>query len=126
MKRKALLVGAIGLFAAAGFVTGCKNPVRALERKTILKRIWSLTSLMGVYSETGIAAQPQRTENYWRAEPAAVLARVVSPGPAKGSVLHYDGAISRCTFQRQHLVFATDMCPKSPLSIRCAGSKHVW
>lgn len=42
-----------------------------------------------MYSETGIAATPQQTEIFWRAEPPAVLARVVSAGPAQGSLLHY-------------------------------------
>lgn len=80
-------------FAACCMVTipsaGCKNPVRTLERKTILKRMWSLTSLKGAYTETGISKAPQQTEIFWQAEPPAVLARVVSAGQTKGNLLHY-------------------------------------
>jgi hypothetical protein len=63
----------------------CKNPVRELERKTILKRMWSLASFSGVYTETGIGSKPQSTKILWRAEPPAVLATAIN----NGDVLHY-------------------------------------
>ncbi|MFZ5629965.1 MAG: hypothetical protein ACOY5B_12605 [Spirochaetota bacterium] len=86
--------------ATLSFFAGCKNPVRALERKTILKRMWSLTSLTGVYTETGIANEPQQTEIFWRAEPPAVLARVISPAQNKGNLLHYTAGTLSLYFPR--------------------------
>lgn len=68
---------------------GCRNPLRQLERKTILKRMWSLTSLSATYTENGVANAPQQTQIFWRAEPPTVLARTVSKGTAEGSVMHY-------------------------------------
>lgn len=64
---------------------GCKNPVRQLERKTILKRMWSLASFAGTYTETGVAEKPQTTQISWRAEPAAVMTRATQTG----DMLHY-------------------------------------
>lgn len=64
---------------------GCTNPVRQLERKTILRRMWSLASFAGTYTETGVAARPQTTQISWRAEPAAVMTSAAQTG----DTLHY-------------------------------------
>lgn len=67
----------------------CSNPIRKLEKETILKRMATLKSFSGVYSETGIAAQALDTRILARTAPLAILAKTVSRGPSEGSVLSY-------------------------------------
>jgi len=83
-RQKILLVSFVACLAAH-----CSNPVRQLERKTILRRMWSLASFAGTYTETGVSKTAQRTNIFWRAEPPAVMATAIVPGKSGGDVLHY-------------------------------------
>lgn len=68
----------------------CSNPLRKLEKETILKRMTSVTSFAGTYTERGIAASDEDTEIIYRSSPPAVLARVKT-GNSKGNTLSYLG-----------------------------------
>lgn len=122
----------LALLAATGsvllFVINCKNPVRALERKTILKRMWSLTGLKGVYTETGISATPQQTELFWRAEPPTVFARVISPGSAKGNVLHYSAGTLSLYFPKSSFGIRYLKVPEisAPQQMRWLETEYDW
>lgn len=77
------------IWLAAILLVSCSNPLRKLEKETILKRMATLNSFAGVYTETGIAATPQETAIMVRANPFAVYAKNISKDAAGGSVLHY-------------------------------------
>lgn len=76
------------LFAALAAIA-CSNPIRKLEKETILKRMATLKSFSGVYSETGIAGGALETRMAARTAPLAILAKTISRGPSEGSVLSY-------------------------------------
>jgi hypothetical protein len=84
MKSRILIVLSLTT-ATACLGQSCTNPMRQLERKTILRRMWSLASFAGTYTETGVAASAQTTQISWRAEPAAVLTKAMQ----SGDILHY-------------------------------------
>lgn len=84
--RFVALLSSLTITAAA-----CSNPLRKLEKENILKRMVSLNSFAGIYTETGVALKPQETKILARRYPAAIFAQVISDGPAKGSLLHYSG-----------------------------------
>lgn len=81
--------GKVALCAGAGLLLACSNPIRKLEKETILKRMAKLNSFAGVYVETGVAAEPQETAITARVNPFAVYARNISRDASQGSVLHY-------------------------------------
>ncbi|MFO1471961.1 MAG: hypothetical protein U1F27_13110 [Turneriella sp.] len=73
----------------------CSNPIRKLEKETILKRMAALKTFSGVYSETGIAGKALDTRIAVRTAPLTILAKSVSPGPSEGSVMSYaDGQLA--------------------------------
>lgn len=77
------------VWLAAILCVSCSNPLRKLEKETILKRMATLNSFSGVYIETGVAADPQETQIAARTNPFAVYAKDISKGATSGNVLHY-------------------------------------
>jgi hypothetical protein len=88
-KNRRTYTGIVWLFCITCLGLSCKNPLRKLEKETILKRMAELRSFSGKYIETGVAEVPLETEIRAQTNPVAVLARTVSKGRFEGAVLQY-------------------------------------
>ncbi len=68
----------------------CSNPLRKLERETILKRAAKVENFRGRYTETGTADLPLQISVAASRNPPQLLSKVISRGSASGATLHYE------------------------------------
>lgn len=106
----------------------CSNPIRKLEKETILKRMATLNSFSGVYIETGVAADPQETQIAARNNPFAVYAKNLSKGAASGSVLHYAAGTLSTYYPRSAFGIRYRNVPEIPASeqTRWLEAEYDW
>lgn len=90
------------LVVLALFCIACANPIRKLERETILQRMASLHSFTGTYGEIGVAQSEQQTRIAAQTTPWIVKAETISAGAAKGSVLYYAAGTLAMYFPQSH------------------------
>lgn len=78
------------MILAAVILAQCSNPLRKLERETILKRAAKVDNFRGRYTETGTADLPLQISVAASRNPPQLLSKVISRGTASGATLHYE------------------------------------